>query len=113
MDINKILRYTSVLQKIAEEGPSNDSFTTVMNRANQIIQKVLSDNNQYYAKEYFGGKQFSVQIVGGDSSTSTIYISTNIPIQATQGVEKGTNVLWFENELSDKVSNLGVKIKVK
>lgn len=113
MDTNKILRYTSVFKKIAENGPANDSFTNVINQANQIIQKVLTENKEYYSKEYFGGRNFGVQIVGGDSLTSTIYISTNIPIQATQGVEKATNVLWFENELSDKVNNLGVKIKVK
>jgi hypothetical protein len=113
MDTNKILQYTSIFKKIAEEAPDRDSFTNVINQTNQVIQKVLSDNNQYYSKEYFGGKLFNVRIVGGDPSTSIIYISTNVPIQASQGVEKATNVLWFENELSDKVNNLGVKIKVK
>lgn len=113
MDVLKILQYSLTFQKTAEYGPNHDPFINVIKKADNIIQKVLSDNNQYYSKEYFGGKAFNVRIVGADPSTSVISISTTPAIQSTEGVERGTNVLWFENELTDKVQPLGVKIKVR
>lgn len=113
MDAQKILQYSATFQKTAEYGPDQDSFINVLGKADQIIQKVLSDNQAYYSKEYFGGKAFSVRIIDGNPSTSVIFISTNPPIQSQEGVERATNVWWFENELTDKVRPLGVTIKVK
>jgi hypothetical protein len=113
MDIFKIIRYSSAFEKAAEYGPDNDSFTNVIKSANEIIQKFCYDNKKELSREYFGGNDFSVSVIDGDSSTSIIYISTKPSIQSTKGVERATNVLYFENELTDKVRPLGVKIKVR
>jgi hypothetical protein len=113
MDASKILQYSSTFQKTAEYGPDNDPFMNVIRKADAIIQKVLSDNYQYYSKEYFGGKAFSARVVDGNPSTSVVYISTTPTIQSTEGVERATNVWWFENELTDKVRPFGVTIKVR
>lgn len=113
MNTSLILQYSTAFKKCAEEGPYRDAFMNVMNRANEIIQRVLSDNKEYYSKEYFGGQPFSVEVVDGNPSTSEIFISVKPSIQAVEGVERGTNILWFQNELTDKVTPLGVKIKVR
>lgn len=113
MDSSKILQYSSTFQKIAEYSPDNDPFINVIKKADAIIQRVLTDNYQYYSKEYFGGKAFRVIIIDGNPSTSVVYISTTPAIQSKEGVERATNVWWFENELTDKVRPLGVTIKVR
>lgn len=113
MDAQKILQYSSTFQKTAEYGPDRHPFMNVLDKVDQIIQKVLSDNREYYSREYFGGKPFTVRVVDGNPSTSVVYISTTPPIQSTEGVERATNVWWFENELTDKVRPLGVTIKVR
>ncbi len=113
MDSTKILQYSSTFQKIAEYGPVRDPFMNVLEKADAIIQRVLSDNREYFSREYFEGKPFTVKVVDGNPSTSVVYISTTPPIQSTKGVERDTNVLWFQNELTDKVQPLDVTIKVR
>lgn len=113
MDVSKILQYSNAFKKIAEYGSQDDPFMNVINRANEIIQKVISDNKEYYSKEYFRNKPFSVRVIDGNPSTSVVFISTNPTIQSTEGVEKATNIWWFENELTDKVKSLGITIKVR
>ncbi len=108
-----LFKYSSIFQKVSEIGPGGDPFSDVLNNAEQIIQRVLADNRDYYSKEYFAGNQFTVSVVDGDPSESIVYIKTNPHIQPANAVEMSTNVLWFENELTDKVSPLGVSVKVR
>lgn len=108
-DLEKFLK---IFEKKAEQ-IDRDSFQNVITKASFEIQKVLSENSEYYKREYFGGKDFAAAVTDGDPETSTVYISVTPDIQPTSGITQGTNQLYFENELTDKVTPFGLVVKVR
>jgi hypothetical protein len=112
MNNNKTLLYSAYFAKKAEN-IDHDPFMNVVNKATQIIQGQVRDNNSYYSKEYFGGQPFGVNVVDADPKYSIIYVETTPEIQAADGVEQSTNKMIFEIELSDKIAPLGVTVKIR
>lgn len=113
MKYSDIFNYSLSFEKIAEYGPDHSDLSKIINKAKSIIQETLNYNREYFSREYFGGKNFSVEVIGGDESNSIIWIKTTPEIQPAKGVEKATNVQYFEMEMLDKLMPLGVTLKVK
>lgn len=106
-----LLKLAEIFKKKAEEG-NRSGFESIVNKAQDIISSFVLDNKSYFSREYFGGNDFTVEVIDANPGNSTITVRTNPEVFPTKGIIAPTNKRHLEIELSDALKSVGLTVKI-
>ena len=106
-----LLKLAEIFKKKAEEG-KRSGFESIVNRAQDIISSFILDNKSYFSREYFGGHDFTIEVIDANPSSSSITVRTNPAVFPAKGIIAATNKRYLESELSDALKSVGLAVKI-